>query len=78
MQRNNFQFLPQPATWFLRSTDSIDTFVVVVKEAGLVGADDDEEDDEGYDIDDWFDDPVEANEDCCANDGHHCRIVEVL
>ena len=52
MQRNNFQFLPQPATWFLRSTDSIDTFVVVVKEAGLVGADDDEEDDEGYDIDD--------------------------
>ena len=36
----------------LRSTDSIDTLVVVVKEAGLVGADDDKEDDKGYEIDD--------------------------
>ena len=62
----------------LRSTDSVDALVIVVKEASLIGTDYDEEDDEGNEIDDGLDDPVQANEDCRANDCHHRRIVEVL
>ena len=42
----------------LRSTDSVDALVIVVKEASLVGTDYDKEDDEGNEIDDGLDDPV--------------------
>ena len=42
----------------LRSANSVDALVVVVKQASLVGTDYDEEDDEGNKVDDKLDDPV--------------------